>query len=179
MLSEKIVFLNSINYRVSGKRLQTFSLLWVFSWFSLFFSDGYFKHFLFLTILHKNQQMDLKPKKIYFLGYNLLFDIIGILGEAFFISIDEFVDDCSIPHWLLLFDSLLLWGLSLVLVPLWIFVPIGSQLFYDNILHHTPRTNILHPTPCTNILHHTSCTNNLHHTSCTNILHHTPHTKTE
>ncbi len=56
----------------------------------------------------KNQRMDLKPKKLYSPGFNLLFDIIAVSSEAFFISIDEFVHACSIPHELHLFDGLLL-----------------------------------------------------------------------
>ncbi len=60
--------------------------------------------------------MDLEPKKLYFPGYNLLFDIIAIPSEVFFKSIDEFVNACSILHWVLLFSGLSLWGLSFPLV---------------------------------------------------------------
>ncbi len=42
--------------------------------------------------------MDLKSKNLYSPGYKLLFDIIAIPNEAFFIPIDEFVDACGIPH---------------------------------------------------------------------------------
>ncbi len=46
----------------------------------------------------ENQQINLKPKKLYSAGYtsNLLFDIIAIHKEAFFILIDEFVDACAL-----------------------------------------------------------------------------------
>ncbi len=46
----------------------------------------------------KNQQKDLKPQKFYSPGYNLLFEIIAIPSEAFFVSINEYVDACGIPR---------------------------------------------------------------------------------
>ncbi len=54
----------------------------------------------------KNQQMDLKPKRLYSPDYNLLFDIIAISGEAFFVLIYEFIDACGIQCQVLLFDGL-------------------------------------------------------------------------
>ncbi len=45
----------------------------------------------------KNQLIDLK--KLYFPGCKLLFDIVTILNEVFFISIDELVDACGVPQW--------------------------------------------------------------------------------
>ncbi len=84
----------------------------------------------------KNQQMDLKPKKLYSTGYNLLFDIITIPSEAFFIWINEFADACGIPHPVLVFNSLPLRGLSLVLIcPTLIFCTHWFSLFCDSILH--------------------------------------------
>ncbi len=50
--------------------------------------------------------MDLKRKKLYFLGYNLLFNIITIPRKAFFIVIDEFVDASGVPHRVLLFKKI-------------------------------------------------------------------------
>ncbi len=44
--------------------------------------------------------------KNYSPGYDLLFDIITIPSEAFFVSINEFVDAHSIPRHILLFNSL-------------------------------------------------------------------------
>ncbi len=64
----------------------------------------------------KNQQMDFKPKNLYSLGYNILFDIIAIPSEAFFISIAGFVDACGIPCRVLLFICLVLQSLLLVLL---------------------------------------------------------------
>ncbi len=46
----------------------------------------------------KNQQMDLKPKRLYSPRHNLLVGIITVSGEAFFISADEFVDARGIPY---------------------------------------------------------------------------------
>ncbi len=66
----------------------------------------------------KNQQMDLKPKKLYSLGYNLLFNVIAIPNVAFFISIAEFVDACGIPQLILLFNGVSLRGFLLVLIHL-------------------------------------------------------------
>ncbi len=60
--------------------------------------------------------MDLKQKELYPPGYNLLFNVIAIPSKAFFISIDEFVDACGMPHWVLLFDGLPLWGSLLILI---------------------------------------------------------------
>ncbi len=54
----------------------------------------------------KNQQMDLKWKKLYSPGYNLLFDIISIPSEVFFISINEVVDACGIPSRVLLLKKI-------------------------------------------------------------------------
>ncbi len=54
----------------------------------------------------KNEQMGLKPKKLHSPGYNLLFDIIAIPSQQFFVPIDEFVNAYSIPHQVLLFNSL-------------------------------------------------------------------------
>ncbi len=64
----------------------------------------------------KNQQMDFKPKELHSQDCNLLFDTTVIPREAFFVSITEFVGACGIPYWVLLSNSLLLWGSSLVLV---------------------------------------------------------------
>ncbi len=64
----------------------------------------------------KNQQMDFKPKKLYSPGFNLLFNIVAIPSNAFFILIDEFVHACGILCWVLLFNSLPLSGMSLVLI---------------------------------------------------------------
>ncbi len=61
--------------------------------------------------------MDLKPKKLYSPGSNLLFDIITTPLQAFFVLSDEFLDAYGIPHQVLLFDDLLLQGSSIVLVP--------------------------------------------------------------
>ncbi len=58
--------------------------------------------------------MDLRPKKFYSPGYNLIFDIITIPSETSFILIDEFVDACNIPY--LLFAGLSLRDSSLLLV---------------------------------------------------------------
>ncbi len=58
--------------------------------------------------------MDLKPKTLYSSGYDLLFDIIAIPSEAFFVSINEFADACGIPHQVLRFDGLPLQGLSVI-----------------------------------------------------------------
>ncbi len=55
----------------------------------------------------KSQQMYLKvKKKLYFLGYNQLFDIITTPSGALFVSSDEFVDACGIPHWVLLLKKI-------------------------------------------------------------------------
>ncbi len=78
--------------------------------------ERYFKSFALLIHSGKNQQMDLKSKKLYSPGYNLRFDITAIPIETFFISIDEFVDACGIPLQFLLFDSPLLRGSTLVLI---------------------------------------------------------------
>ncbi len=90
----------------------------------------------------KNQQMDLKPKKLYSTGYELLFGIITIPSETFFLSIDEFVDVCSIAWYVHLFDSLLHWDLLLLFIcpsneSLY---PLVLSWFCDNILH------TVHPT---------------------------------
>ncbi len=73
----------------------------------IFFYEGYFKTF-FVTdpFSVKDQQMDLKRKKLYSPSYNLLFDIIAIPSEAFFIQIDEFVDTCGMPCRVNLFNGL-------------------------------------------------------------------------
>ncbi len=60
--------------------------------------------------------MDLKPKKLCFPSYNLLTDITALPSEAIFILIDEFVDACDIPYWVLLLNGLPLGDLSHVLV---------------------------------------------------------------
>ncbi len=64
-------------------------------------------------ILH--MVLSLKPKKLYSPHYNLLFDIIAILSEAFCVLSDEFVDACNIPCWVLLFNSLPLRGSQLIM----------------------------------------------------------------
>ncbi len=50
--------------------------------------------------------MELKAKQLHSPGYSLLFDIIAIPNEAFFISIDEFVDLCGIPCQVFFFNDL-------------------------------------------------------------------------
>ncbi len=60
--------------------------------------------------------MNLRPKKFYSSGYKLIFNIIALHRETFFVFIDEFVDACGIPHRVLLFDSLPLRGLLLIFV---------------------------------------------------------------
>ncbi len=62
--------------------------------------------FLLCMISLIASQMDLKPKKLYSPRYNLLFNIIAIPSEAFFVSIKEFVDAHSIPCWVLLFEKI-------------------------------------------------------------------------
>ncbi len=62
--------------------------------------------------------MDLKPEKLYSPDFSLFFDIIAIPSKVFCISIDEFLDVYGIPHQFLLFDNILLQGLSLVLIHL-------------------------------------------------------------
>ncbi len=63
-----------------------------------------------------HQQMDLKPKKFCSPGYNLLFDIIATLSNAYFVSIAEFVDACDIHDWVPFFNHLFLQVSSLLLV---------------------------------------------------------------
>ncbi len=94
----------------------------------------------------KNRQIDLdvRSKNFFSPGYNLLFDIISIPNEVFFLLIDEFVDACNILSHVLHFDSLPLQDTSLVLVCFTLnhcAVPIGSQLIlWQHSIHHTPRT---------------------------------------
>ncbi len=84
----------------------------------------------------KNQQMGLKPKKLYSPGYNLLFDLITISSQAFFVSINEFVDASPIPCWAILFNGLLLQGLSLILVcPTLSLYTHQFTVDFDNILY--------------------------------------------
>ncbi len=51
--------------------------------------------------LHKNLTNGPQKKKLDSPHYNPLFDIISIPNEAFFISIDEFVDVCALPNWVI------------------------------------------------------------------------------
>ncbi len=114
----------------------------------MFTTRGTSKVLLRSTFSAKNQQIDLKRKKpLYSPCYNPLFYIITIPSEAFFISIDEFVDTCSVPCRVFLFDSLLLHGLLLVLVHptlnLWV-----RQLTTDFVIPfctpHTMNTHEFH-----------------------------------
>ncbi len=70
--------------------------------------QGLFQKFCITDPIHlkKNQQMDIKTKKLYSPGYNLLFNIIVIPTEAVFVLIDEFVDACGIPHQVLFFEKI-------------------------------------------------------------------------
>ncbi len=64
----------------------------------------------------KNHQIDLKPKKLYSPGYNQLSNIITKPSKAFFILINKFVDACSIPCRVFLFNCLSLQRSSFVRV---------------------------------------------------------------
>ncbi len=61
----------------------------------------------------ENQQLNLKSIKLYSPGYNLLFNIIAIPSDAFFILMNEFVDACNIPQQVLI-EGLPFRGFSLV-----------------------------------------------------------------
>ncbi len=74
------------------------------------FYERYFKSFASLIrSLQKISKWISNQKKLY------LFDNYHTYQDIFHID-RWFVDASGIPHWVLLFDNLLLWGLSLVLV---------------------------------------------------------------
>ncbi len=61
--------------------------------------EGFFKSFA--SLIHPPQKFNKwtsNKKKTYSPDYNLLFDIIIIPSETIFVSIDEFVDTCGMPH---------------------------------------------------------------------------------
>ncbi len=79
------------------------------------FTRRYFKSFALLICSPQKVNKWTSNQTLHYLHHNLLFDIITITSETIFISIDEFVDACGIPHWLLS-NCLSLQGSSLVLI---------------------------------------------------------------
>ncbi len=77
---------------------------------------GYFRSFV--SLIHSSQKINKWTwnKKNYSLGYNLLFDIVTIPCEAFFILVDDFVDACGISCRFLFFNSLPLCSSLLIVV---------------------------------------------------------------
>ncbi len=75
----------------------------------------YFKSFASVIRFLQTSTNGPQTKKLFSPGYNLLFDIITVPSKAVSVSSDEFIDAYGIPQQIL-FDSLPLWGLSLVLI---------------------------------------------------------------
>ncbi len=75
-----------------------------YKWFRPRPCEEYFKSFASLIrSLQKINKWTLNQKNFKSPDYNILFNMIAIFSEAFFVSISEFVDACGIPGQVLLF----------------------------------------------------------------------------
>ncbi len=91
--------------------------------------EGYFKSFASLIRSRQKINKWTSNKNKLSSSYNLLFNIITVPSEAFFILIDEFVDACGISHLGLLFGvyHFKVYHLYSFILP-WISVQSESQL---------------------------------------------------